>query len=131
MTDFTKKPTEGVNNPNYSFYTIYVDDKSPFKEFCDSLKQKKDLDSLDAIYAIMDRLGPTILNSTIVNHIKGGKHDRNDVYEFKKNAIRVYFILQKPNVFILLGGYKVNQKSDISKVFRKFNNLPDNIPDHE
>lgn len=86
---------------------------------------------MDSIHAIMDRFGPQLERSTFVNHIRGGKEDRNDVYEFKKGNIRVYFILQKPDVLILLGGYKNSQDSDTAYIFRHFNNLPKNIPDYE
>lgn len=79
----------------------------------------------------MDRFSNTLLNHQIVNSIKGGKHDRKDVFEFKKDNIRVYFILKAPDVLIVLGGFKTNQKKSIDTVFRKFNNLPLTLPDYE
>lgn len=120
-----------VRNPRYHFYEILINGKSPYKEFTESLTQKKDKNAIESLHAIMDRFGDTLLNSAIVNHISGGKYDRKDVYEFKKNNIRIYFILQRPDVMILLGGFKVNQDRDIATIFRKFNSLPLDIPDYE
>jgi len=136
MAEFTKAQMAAVKNRNnYKFYEIYKNDKSFFKEFTDSLTQQKDKDALAAIYAQMDAFGPNLLNSTIVNHIRGGKHDRNDVYEFKKENIRIYFILERPNVLVLLGGFKSKgkQQNDTQKVFRHFNTLPsiNKIPDYD
>lgn len=131
MDEFSKKSMDYVRNPRYHFYEILINGKSPYKEFTESLNQKKDKKAIEALHAIMDRFGDTLLNSTIVNHISGGKYDRKDVYEFKKNNIRIYFILQRPDVMILLGGFKVNQVNDIATIFRKFNSLPLDIPDYE
>ena len=39
-----------------------------------------------------------------------------DIYEFKKDDIRIYVKLEKPNVFIILGGFKNSQKKDIQQV---------------
>lgn len=131
MSEYFKKPTDGIKNKQYSFYTIYVDGKAPFEEFCNSLKQKRDQSNLNRIYAIMDRFSDTLVGSRMVNHIQGGKDDRNDIYEFKKDNIRIYFALMKPNVMLLLGGFKDKQQKSIDAVFRKFNQLPTDIPDYE
>lgn len=42
-------------------------------------------------------------------------------YEFKKNDIRVYVILERPDVFVILGAYKSNQDLDIKKIDKLFN----------
>ncbi len=131
MSEFSKRPTDGINNQQYSFYTIFIDGQSPYEQFCASLRQKRDIQVLRRLHAIMDRFGDTMMRSTMVRHISGGKSDRNDVYEFKKDNIRVYFILQRPDVMLLLGGFKGNQNKDIESVFRKFNQLPAIIPDYE
>lgn len=73
---------------------------------------------------MMNNFSQNLLRSGMFNHIHGKKKDRDDVYEFKKGRLRVYVILQKPNVFLLLGGFKVDQKRiDIPKVFRLYNNM--------
>lgn len=39
----------------------------------------------------------------------------------KKNDIRVYVIMRKPNVFVVLGGYKGEQNSDIKRIKKLVN----------
>ena len=41
----------------------------------------------------------------------------------KKNDIRVYVIMRKPNVFVVLGGYKGEQNSDIKRIKKSFNDF--------
>ena len=50
---------------------------------------------------------------------------RKDVYEFKKANLRVYVIMQKPNMFIILGGRKLRQNKDIEKIDRYTKQLPE------
>lgn len=38
-----------------------------------------------------------------------------------KNDIRVYVILERPDVFVILGAYKSNQDLDIKKIDKLFN----------
>lgn len=38
---------------------------------------------------------------------------RNDLFEFKKDRLRVYVIKQKPDIYIVVGGFKGSQKKDI------------------
>ncbi|MDE7180658.1 MAG: hypothetical protein K2N88_05620 [Muribaculaceae bacterium] len=51
---------------------------------------------------------------TKFNHIED--KDRSDLFEFKKDRLRVYVIKQKPNFFIVIAGYKGTQKKDIKKL---------------
>lgn len=39
---------------------------------------------------------------------------RDDIFEFKKESLRVYVLKKKPNMYIILGGLKNNQTKDIS-----------------
>lgn len=41
----------------------------------------------------------------------------------KKNDIRVYVIMRKPNVFVVMGGYKGEQNSDIKRIKKLFNDF--------
>ena len=41
----------------------------------------------------------------------------------KKNDIRVYVIMRKPNVFVVLGGYKGEQNSVIKRIKKLFNDF--------
>lgn len=68
----------------------------------------------------MDSLSPSnLLPKTKFWSIKCKKC--KNVYEFKKNDIRVYVILERPDVFVILGAYKSNQDLDIKKIDKLFN----------
>ena len=102
---------EPVNNSSYQFFEVAVNGKFQFQEFVDNLKdEQRDLKKLNAIYGYMDSLSPSIKCKKCKN-----------VYEFKKNDIRVYVILERPDVFVILGAYKSNQDLDIKKIDKLFN----------
>ncbi len=127
MEEFSYLPVDFVNNPLFKFYKVMVKGKSPFDEFVGQLTQKKDLDNFASIVALMDMFSNRPLPKTMFNHIIGDGRDRNDIYEFKKNNLRVYVMLQKPNVFLLLGGFKTGQKQDVKRLFKLYNTLPNTI----
>lgn len=110
---------EPVNNSSYQFLEVAVNGK--FQEFVDNLKdERRDLKKLNAIYGYMDSLSPSnLLPKTKFRAIKSKKC--KNVYEFKKNDIRVYVILERPNVYVILGAYKSNQDLDIKKIDKLFN----------
>lgn len=112
---------EPVNNSSYQFFEVAVNGKYQFQEFINNLKdEQKDLKKLNAIYGYMDYLSPSnLLPKTIFRHIECKKC--KNVYEFKKNDIRVYVIFEKPNVFVVLGAYKSSQKLDTKNIDKLFN----------
>lgn len=95
-----------VNNQCYHFLEVSVDGKYLFQEFINNLKDKKnDVKKLAAIFQYMDIFSPHILlPKTKFRHIEGS--ECKNLYEFKKNDIRVYVIMNKPSVFLILGAYK-------------------------
>ncbi len=107
-----------VNNPAYTYYKLYVNDKCYFDKFYDEvLKNIADSDDMASIVSVMDRLNAKeMLPKSLFNHIKDAK--MHDLYEFKKNRLRVYVIKQDPNIYVVMGGYKPNQKQDIAN-FKK------------
>lgn len=114
-----------IQNPDYTFYEAWKNDKSFFDEFVKDVCQAADKTSLAAIYNLMTRLRKnSMLPYKLFHHIgPNNKGDREDIYEFKKNNIRVYVALLPDDVVVLLGGFKKNQDGDIEKVFRHFNQL--------
>lgn len=112
---------EPVNNKYYQFLEVSVGGKYLFQEFLDELKdEQKDLKKLNAIYGYMDSFSPhNLLPKTKFRHIDGMKC--KNVYEFKKNDIRVYVIMKKPSVFVILGAYKGTQKQDYKNIDKLFN----------
>lgn len=117
-----------VNNPKCHFYKLFIDGKCQFDDFTSEVEANKaDLKSLVNIYSRMDSFDPDQkLPDTIFNYIRGGKYDRKDVYEFKKDKLRVYVILIKPNVYVVYGGHKKKQQKDIARVFNAINTFDEN-----
>lgn len=77
------------------------------------------------IIAYMDIISDSIrLPSTKFNHVVDS--NRKDIFEFKKDRLRVYVIKQKPNFFIVIAGYKGTQKKDISKLKSLIRDFPEN-----
>ena len=111
---------EPVNNLCCRFLEASVDGKFLFQEFLGKLKDnRKDTKKLMAIYAYMDSFGPdNLLPKTKFRQIEGVKC--KDLYEFKKNDIRIYVIFRKPRVFVILGAYKGTQKQDFKNIDRLF-----------
>lgn len=114
MHDYEVKIYEGVNNPQYVFYKLYIDGKCLFDEFLENIeKNKADKKLYRYIVAYMDALtDQNRFPSSKFNHIEDTS--RYDIYEFKKDRLRVYVLKQKPNFFIVLGGFKATQKKDIN-----------------
>lgn len=112
---------EPVNNKEYDFYEVAVNGKYHCQNFIDGLNQTQDVKKLHNIYAYMDSFSSSLLPSSKFRAIKGLK--RNDVFEFKKNDIRIYVIKKKPNVFVILGGFKGNQDKDINRIDKLFNDF--------
>ena len=131
--EFSKELLTEIKNPNCRFYKVYKNGKCYYDEFLKSLTQPSDINAFKALMAIMDRFDTDVLESKgIVNSVHGGKKDRKDILEFKRHDIRIYFTIQAPGVFVLMGGYKKDQKKmDIPNVFRRFNHMPSDIPDKD
>lgn len=124
MTDYRTELFDLTNNPNYTYYRLFVDGKCEFDDFLQEVnKNVADKKNMDAIIAYMDSLSAQLLPSTIYNYIESG--ERHDLYEFKKKNLRVYVIDQRPNIYIVMGGYKSTQKKkDIPRLIRKTKDFP-------
>ncbi len=123
MSEYKTEILEIVNNPNYIYYKLYVDGKCAFDEFLKEVSRNvADRKNLEGIIAYMDFLNAQLLHNTIYNHIQD--NERTDLYEFKKKNLRVYVIDQRPEIFVVMGGYKVNQQKDIAKLKNKVKDFP-------
>ena len=124
MTDYRTELFDLTNNPNYTYYRLFVDGKCEFDDFLQEVnKNVADKKNMNAIIAYMDSLSAQLLPSTIYNYIESG--ERHDLYEFKKKNLRVYVIDQRPNIYIVMGGYKSTQKKkDIPRLIRKTKDFP-------
>lgn len=124
MHAYEKKLYTDVNNPQYKFYKLYVDGMCRFDEFLNALQRNKsDKKLYNAIVAYMDKLtDQTRFPAKIFNHIVD--EDRHDLYEFKKDRLRVYVVRQRPDVYIVIGGFKATQKNDIEKLKSLIKDFP-------
>ena len=105
---------------------MLIDGKCQFDEFAsEAEKIATNKKSLANIYYRMDSFDPDLKQpKEKFNYIEGRKHDRKDVYEFKKDQLRVYVILIKPNIFVVCGAIKKDkkdQKRDIKRLFNAVN----------
>ena len=110
---------EPVNNNTYQFKEVSVNGKYLFQEFVSNLKDSQDIKKLMTIYSYMDIFSPSILlPKTKFRQVEG--IGRKDVYEFKKDDVRVYVIKQRPSVFVILGAYKGTQSKDVKRIEKLF-----------
>lgn len=112
---------EPVNNAEYDFYEVSVNGKYLCQRFLDEIKEERDKKKLFKIYAYMDSFSSNFLPSSKFRQIKGLR--RKDVYEFKNKDIHVYVLMKKPNIFVILGGYKGTQDKDINRIDNLFNDF--------
>lgn len=116
MDKYEAKPFDLVDNKTYKFYELYINGKSLFRKFLNGIKTgSRDEKTFKGIISLMEFFSPSImLPKTKFRQIKGT--GRKDLFEFKKDDLRIYVVKKSPSIFIVLGGYKVNQDTDINKL---------------
>ncbi len=127
MANFALEKMADVNdNGTFTFYKLKIDGKCQFDDFCKQAEQDaNEKSSLQAIYAYIDDFidceGMKMYPKAILNTIK----DKNKVvaYEFKKNTLRVYFAMIKPNACIIMGGRKKEQVNDVKKIVKSLSKV--------
>lgn len=119
MPSYAKVLFDLIQNKEYTFYKLVIDDVCHFDEFVREIEKiPRDLSQLKGIYALMDRFSSHIkLPNTKFRKIKG--ITRGDVFEFKKGAIRVYVILMEPDVYVVTGSTKNDQDKTIKRFDKK------------
>ena len=124
MHEYRVEIFDKVNNPQYTFYLLYIDKKCQFDEFMKAIERNKnDMRLFPYIISYMDGLtDQNRYHSSKFNHIEDAI--RSDIYEFKKDRLRVYVIKQKPNFYIILGGFKGSQKKDIKLLKSMIKDFP-------
>lgn len=120
MSIFALENLSEIKNGKLSFHKLIIDDECLYDKFCNEIENDKiHLFSLNKIRTYMNLLAESDMQlpATKFNSIKGSG-DKVIGYEFKYKVLRVYIIKQTPNVYVVLGGYKNNQKKDIKKFKR-------------
>ncbi|MBQ2784098.1 MAG: hypothetical protein IJE99_03770 [Alistipes sp.] len=114
--DYTFKICELIKNQNgITFYKLFINDHCQFDEFLDEVNRVQiTRKKFSDLISRMGCFGDYMMPQKYLRQIKEVKE--KDIYEFKKDDIRIYVKLEKPNVFIILGGFKNSQKKDIQQV---------------
>ncbi len=126
--NYTVKEIDIVRNTNgITFYKMLFDGKCLFDDFVETTNSvRTDKEHFASMVAWLDCYSPyQFMPRTRINHIENV--GRSDVIEFKKDNLRIYAIVQRPNVFVILGGYKSNQKNDIRHIKKLMRELPQQI----
>ena len=123
MTEYKTEVLDIVNNPSYTYYKLYVNDRCYFEDFYNEVMEDvKGSNDMASIVSLMENLGAQLLPAAKFNHIHDAK--RSDLFEFKKNKLRVYVIKQEPVIYVVMGGHKNEQKSDIAKLKKRVKDCP-------
>ncbi len=126
--EYTVQEIDIIHNENgITFYKMLFDDKCLFDEFVNAVNSvNTDKGHFVSLVKWLDCYSPNLyMPKTKIRHIEDA--GRKDIFEFKKGNLRIYAILQKPNVFVILGGYKNNQKNDIKHIKKLMSELPQQI----
>lgn len=113
MTEYRAEEFSLVRSKQYTYYKLYINGVCQFDEFMDEIsKNAKYKEWFGHIVALMEFVSDqNMLRKNKFRQIQDV--GRDDVFEFKKGDLRVYVIKQRPDMYIILGGYKNNQKKDI------------------
>ncbi len=122
MTEYSYIPFDLIDNAEYEYYKLCIDGVCYFDDFVMQVRtgnksSREDKYSFDWLLNLMERFSVKIMLPKIkFRQIQAT--NRNDVFEFKKNNLRIYVIIQRPNIYIAMGGYKKNQEKDF-KLLKK------------
>jgi len=123
MTEYRIEPFDLPKGGVYKYYKLYVDGVCQFDDFLDEIGANT-LDSKWFGYIVRYMEVITHSNSLDTTKFKQIKLvGRSDVYEFKKKNLRVYVVEKKPDMYIVLGGYKGTQKKDINLLKSRLKDL--------
>jgi hypothetical protein len=119
MPRFALKKIDQVKG-KINFYTLEVDGRSEFSEFCEKLENTNEHKLLNTIYATMDSVSNLkYLPKTKYRELKGRKKsDKVKDYEIKKDAIRIYLFKDDKGNIVVFNGSKNDQKEDIARMRR-------------
>lgn len=101
------------NHGGFVFHKLHQGESCQFDEFLAEIKKNNTYwKEWTKILRWMENYGTVEqFPAKYYKNIKG--LGRSDIYEYKNKALRIYVKVEKPNVIIILGGYKQNQKLDI------------------
>lgn len=119
MTTYATTLFSLIKSDEFVYYKLIIDDVCYYDLFEEELrKSKRDFGSLKGVLGMMERFSSKVLlpKSKFRRILDVG---RGDVYEFKKDAVRVYVILQKPNIYVVTGSRKNDQSKTIKRMGKR------------
>ncbi|MDE6403058.1 MAG: hypothetical protein K2K86_04535 [Muribaculaceae bacterium] len=121
MHEYTTQPFDLVNNEQYTFHKLYIDGECQIDSFLEAIENSSDKSEKNALARIIGNMSIISdrikLPKTKFRHIEIS--ERNDVFEFKHDTLRIYVMFQRPDMFVVFGGFKKNQKKDIKNIARR------------
>lgn len=118
MSTFAVRNFESVKSGGrLSFYKLEKDGICQIDEFYDEVcKDKTHEREMTKILAMMNYMAEydVLLPKEKFRPIEDGGEVAG--YEFKNGTLRIYCVKKNPNVVVILGGYKKEQKKDIRKL---------------
>lgn len=127
MCNFAVKLLESVRGDGrLKFYKLLENGKAQIDSFYDEICVDKKLEKdFNVILTYMNfvAMNDGLLPKEKINAIKDG--DKEIAIEFKKKDLRVYCVKKAPNVYVIMGGFKKNQKKDIERIKRILNDCGD------
>lgn len=125
MTTYSIVPFDVISNMNgYVYYKLLIDGVSHYDAFVEELKRlPNEQRSLRKVLTLMEMISPNVLlMKNKIRQIKGT--GRTDVYEFKDPpCVRIYVVLNKPDIYIVAGGLKKNQEATIKRITKLLKNF--------
>ena len=105
------------NHHGYTFQKLVKNGSCQFDEFvCEATRVIANKKKIVNLISRMEYFGDYPMPAGYIKQIKAIGY--NDVYEFRKDDIRIYVKIVRPDVIIILGGYKNTQKKDIQQIKR-------------
>ncbi len=126
MIEYRVVPFEEIRNNNgFFFYKLMINGECHYDYFVKEIeKLPNEQRSLRKVLTLMERFSPKVfLMNNRIRQIQGLK--RKDVFEFKDPpCVRLFVVLDKPNIYVVSGSTKNGQKAAIRKLdnlLRDFN----------
>lgn len=103
------------NSNGYIYYKVYINGVCQFDDFCKEVALvPRNNSSLASILSLMEIFSPVLIPQNKFRQIKG--IGRSDVFEFKKDKVRVYVVKDSTKFYIIMGSCKNNQPEDIKRL---------------
>ncbi len=124
MPTFDLREIEAIQKGKLRFLKLVEPKYCRFDEFVYNIRKGKQTNFTKELNTIFSRMQimaekDQIMPSTWFKPVKD--RGRAVAYEFKTKSLRVYCVKKEPDVIVVLGGFKKNQKKDIAQLIKLIN----------